>query len=128
MSEHDYSYSRDLHGFEIIWAALLLYIMHYRCVYMCVLSYFSRVWLFVTTWTMYPPGSFVHGILQAWILEWDAMPSSRGSSQPRDRTSISFVFCIGRGVLCHLGNPNIVYSIYIYQWLGPVRVLFLVCR
>ena len=31
-----------------------------------------------------PPGSFVHGILQARILEWVAMPSSRGSSQPRD--------------------------------------------
>ena len=30
-----------------------------------------------------PPGSSVHGILQAKILEWVAMPSSRGSSQPR---------------------------------------------
>ena len=35
------------------------------------------------------PGSFVHGILQARILEWGAMPSSRGSSQPRDRTQVS---------------------------------------
>ena len=32
------------------------------------------------------PGSSVHRILQARILEWVAMPSSRGSSQPRDRT------------------------------------------
>ena len=31
-----------------------------------------------------PPGSTVHAILQARILEWVAMPSSRGSSQPRD--------------------------------------------
>ena len=31
-----------------------------------------------------PPGSSVHGILQARILEWVAMPSSKGSSQPRD--------------------------------------------
>ena len=31
-----------------------------------------------------PPGSFSHGILQARILEWAAMPSSRGASQPRD--------------------------------------------
>ena len=30
------------------------------------------------------PGSSVHGILQARILEWIATPSSRGSSQPRD--------------------------------------------
>ena len=36
-----------------------------------------------------PPGSSVHGILQAGILEWAAMPSSRGSSQPRDRTQVS---------------------------------------
>ena len=33
-----------------------------------------------------PPGSSAHGILQARILEWVAMPSSRGSSQPRDKS------------------------------------------
>jgi len=31
-----------------------------------------------------PPGSPVHGILQARMLEWDAMPSSRGSFRTRD--------------------------------------------
>ena len=31
-----------------------------------------------------PPGSSVHGMLQARMLEWVAMPSSRGSSRPRD--------------------------------------------
>ena len=36
-----------------------------------------------------PPGSLVHGILQAWILEWVAIPFSRGSSLPRDRTQAS---------------------------------------
>ena len=35
------------------------------------------------------PGSSVHGIFQARILEWFAIPFSRGSSQPRDRTQIS---------------------------------------
>ena len=35
-----------------------------------------------------PPGSSVHEILQARILEWVAMPSSRGSSQPRARTQV----------------------------------------
>ena len=34
------------------------------------------------------PGSSVHGILQARVLEWFALPSSRGSSQPRDQTQI----------------------------------------
>ena len=33
-----------------------------------------------------PPGSSVHGILQARILGWAAMPSSMGSSRPRDGT------------------------------------------
>ena len=33
-----------------------------------------------------PPSSCFHGILQARVLEWDAISSSRGSSQPRDRT------------------------------------------
>ena len=36
-----------------------------------------------------PPGSSVHGILQTRILEWVAMPSSKGSSQPRDQTQVS---------------------------------------
>ena len=36
-----------------------------------------------------PPGSSVHGILQARILEWVAISFSRGSSQPRDGTQIS---------------------------------------
>ena len=41
-------------------------------------------------------GSSVHGILQARIREWVAMPSFRGSSWPRDRTQAS---CIGRRIL-----------------------------
>ena len=48
-----------------------------------------------------PPGSSVRGILQARKLEWVAMPSSKRSSQPRDRTSISYISCIGRHVLYH---------------------------
>ena len=32
-----------------------------------------------------------HGILQARILEWVAMPSAKGSSQPRDQTHISYL-------------------------------------
>ena len=39
-----------------------------------------------------PPASSVYRILQARILEWVAMPSSKGSAQPRDRTFISFMF------------------------------------
>ena len=47
-----------------------------------------------------PPGSSVHGILQARILDWVAISSSRGSSWPRDWTLIScVVFCIRRRIL-----------------------------
>ena len=47
------------------------------------------------------PGSSVHGISEARILEWVAMPSSRGSSQTRGRTYVSYVSSIGRQVLYH---------------------------
>ena len=43
-----------------------------------------------------PPVSSVHGVLQARTLGWVAMPSSRGSSRPRDRACISCVSCTGR--------------------------------
>ena len=38
-----------------------------------------------------PPGSSVHGILQARKLEWVAIPFSKGSSQPRDGTQVSHI-------------------------------------
>ena len=44
------------------------------------------------------PGSSVHGISQTRILVWVAIPFSRGSSQPKDRTCIS---CIDRQILYH---------------------------
>ena len=52
----------------------------------------SLVWLFATPCTNYSlPGSSIHGIFQARILEWVAMSFSRRSSWPRDWTR---VFCI----------------------------------
>jgi len=52
-----------------------------------------------------PPGSSVHGILQARILEWVAISYSRGSFQPRAQTCFSYISCIARRILyqmCHL--------------------------
>ena len=46
-----------------------------------------------------PPDSSVHGILRSRIPEWAVMPSSRGSSQPRDQTCVSYISCIGRRAL-----------------------------
>ena len=52
----------------------------------------SRVQLFVTPWTVCSaPGSSVHWILQARILEQIDIPFSRGSSQPRSRTQVSCI-------------------------------------
>ena len=65
--------------------------------FLCLLSHFSCVQLFEAP-----------GIFQARILVWGAIPSSRGSSRPMDRTHISYASCIGRWVLYHqhhLGGP-----------------------
>ena len=59
-----------------------------------------------------PPVFFVHGILQARILEWVAIPFSRGSSQPRDQTCISCVSCIGRGILYCLNHQGSLVGEY----------------
>ena len=50
-----------------------------------------------------PPGSSVHGISQARILEQIAIPFSRASSQPRDQSS-----CIARRILAFAGKPHIL--------------------
>ena len=50
----------------------------------------SRVWL-CNLMDCSPPGSFVHGILQARILEWVAILFSWGSSRPRDQTWVSCI-------------------------------------
>ena len=78
--------------------------------HLCMLSHFSPVWFFCDPVDCSLPGSSVHGILQAKILEWVAMPSSRGSSWPRDWSLISHVSCIGRWVLyhyCHLASLSL---------------------
>ena len=54
----------------------------------------------VIPWTVAGQAPLSMGILQARILEWVAMPSSRGSSQPRDGTQVSCIadgfFTVGR--------------------------------
>ena len=61
----------------------------------------SHVQLFVSPMDCSPPGSSVHGISQARILEWVAISFSTASSQPWDRTHISSISCIGRWILYH---------------------------
>ena len=66
------------------WPTVWLCLGPLTCVLACVLRRSSHGRLFVTPTGCSPPGSSVPGILQAGILGWAAMPSSRGASQPRD--------------------------------------------
>ena len=52
-----------------------------------------------------PPGSSVHGIFQARVLEWVAISFSRGSSQPRDWTQVSCIVSETLYHLSHQGSP-----------------------
>ena len=65
---------------------------------MTLLLLFSCVWLYCDLMDCSPPGSSVHGISQARILEWVTISFSRGSSKSRDQTHIS---CIGKYILYH---------------------------
>ena len=64
---------------------------------MCTLSCFS--WTLFDAMDCGPPSSSVCGILQARILKWVAMPSSRGTFRPRDWTCMYYVSFISRWVL-----------------------------
>ena len=67
----------------IIRAAVIVSILLSPSFYVLILSIhhvLSRVQLYVTPWTCSPPGSSVHGIFQARILEWVAISSSSRSS------------------------------------------------
>ena len=76
-----------------------------------MLSCFSHVWL-CDLMVCSPPGSSIHGILQARILEWVAISSSREPSGPRNWTRVSG---IGRQILYHwaTGKPQVSLSWYV---------------
>ena len=57
----------------------------------CVSHSVVSSFLFYSPMDCSPPGSFLHGILQARILEWVAIPFSRGSSRSRDQSWISCI-------------------------------------
>ena len=57
----------------------------------------------------------VHGILQARLLEWVAFPFSRGSSQPRDQTTVEYFYGLVQGannLSMDKRNDEIVYGIH----------------
>ena len=73
-------------------------------------------------WDCYPPGSSVHGILLARILEWVAIHSSRGSSWPKDQTCIS---CTGRWILYHWATREALWEAHMkIKWSESRSVVF----
>ena len=61
-----------------------------------------------------PPGSSGHGILQARILEWVAIPFSRGSSRPRNHTQVS---CTAGRFFTNWATREAQMDIFCYLWL-----------
>ena len=88
--------------------------------YVCVYTYMTE-WLstcqscLCNPMDCSPPGASVHGILQASVLEWIAIPFSRGSSQLRDWTWVS----------CAAGR---FFYIYIYMYIFSFRFFPLYVR
>ena len=69
--------------------------------YVSVLSRFSRVQLLATLWTVARQAPLSMGFPRQEYWSGLPCPPPGGSSQPRDRTRISYVSCIGRRVLYH---------------------------
>ena len=68
-----------------------------------------------------PPGSSVHGILQARILERVAISSSRRSFQPRDPSCVPYISCTGGQVLYHERHLGSLQFSSV-QWLSRVQL------
>ena len=62
-----------------------------------------------------PPGSSVHGIFQARILEWVAISYSKGSSWPKDQTHVSWVSCLAGRFFTTV--PPVVVQSLSHVWL-----------
>jgi len=70
------------------------------------------------------PGSTVHGILQAGILEQVVISFSKGSSQPRFQTHNSCVSFIGRPILYQLSHQVYKVSMKLFQYLSILGIEF----
>ena len=76
-----------------------------------------------------PPGTSVHEILQARILEWVAISFSRGSSRPRDRTNLGLPHCRQMHYyLSHQGSPCYMGGTLKYQYPVAATIFFCSCR
>ena len=65
-----------------------------------------------------PPGSSVHGIFPARIMEWIAISSSRGSTWPKDWSCVSCISCIGRRILYPWATSEVLC-----RWCFSVNII-----
>ena len=98
---------------ELLWTGKLGFNAQFRalvCILICMMvwllwfSCYVCVWLFCDPVDCSPPGSSIHGVSQARILEWVAIPFSRGSSWPRDWIHVS---CTWRWILHYWATGEI---------------------
>ena len=97
----------------------------YIIICMCACMHAQSLHSFLTLWDpmdCIPPASSVSGILQVRILEWVAMPSSRGSSWPRDQTCISRVSMYM--YMCVCVCVYICICVCVYSWNIYLGVLY----
>ena len=102
--------------------SLTCWVLFILCVCVCVCVCVSRSVVSDSLWPhgLYSLlGSSIHGILQAWILEWVTIPFSRGSSWPRDQIWVSRV--AGRVLL---PEPPGMPSLF-WQHIKLLKTLFL---
>ena len=87
------------------------------CVSLCVCpQLLSHCWLFCNPMDYSPPGSSVHGISHARILQWVDISSSIGSSHPRDWTHVSCISCIDRWILYHWATWEYHFLIMLFAF------------
>ena len=95
---------------------------HFENHYVCACPVAQSCPTLLDTMDCSPPASSVRGILQARTLEWVAMPSSRGSSQPKDQTQVSQIaggfFTIWA---TRESQVNVFYIVYLYDFIVTVK-------
>ena len=111
--------SRPRDGTRVSWVTFIgrRILYHWATRKPCYYYVHGHAWLhscvspFVTPWTVVHQIPLSMGFFQAGILEWVAIPSSRGFSQPRDRTPVSWVSYIDKQILYHWATweTSIVY-------------------
>ena len=112
--------SRFMYCWSLAWRILSILLL------VCEMSaiVFSCVQLFSYPMDCSSPGSSVHGILQARILEWVAIFFLWGSSPPRDQTHVSCVPCLGRQILYHWATREALkLSYFDPHFIFPCEIL-----